>query len=251
MSFGERIKYRRGELKLSRADLAERLGVSSSAISNYENGVSFPKEDVMLRLFDSLETEPNILFQDSYRGGGQVMSGPEQALLRQYRGLSPMGRESVRSVVEALCSYRDELEVAQPEQREPRVIPLYCTPAAAGYASPVFGEDFDYISVTDEVPQAAEFAVRISGDSMVPFIADGSVVYVNRDPLRAGDVGIFCVDGDMFCKQYYKDPAGVVYLFSLNRRRADADVILTPSGSRSLVCFGRVIMHALPLPGKG
>ena len=191
------------------------------------------------------------MFQDSYRGGGQVMSGPEQALLRQYRGLSPMGRESVRSVVEALCSYRDELEVAQPEQREPRVIPLYRTPAAAGYASPVFGEDFDYISVTDEVPQAAEFAVRISGDSMVPFIADGSVVYVNRDPLRAGDVGIFCVDGDMFCKQYYKDPAGIVYLFSLNRRRADADVILTPSGSRSLVCFGRVIMHALPLPGKG
>ena len=251
MSFGERIKYRRGELKLSRADLAERLGVSSSAVSNYENGVSFPKEDIMLRLFDSLETEPNILFQDSYRGGGQVMSGPEQALLRQYRGLSPMGRESVRSVVEALCSYRDELEVAQPEQREPRVIPLYRTPAAAGYASPVFGEDFDYISVTDEVPQAAEFAVRISGDSMVPFIADGSVVYVNRDPLRAGDVGIFCVDGDMFCKQYYKDPAGIVYLFSLNRRRADTDVILTPSGSRSLVCFGRVIMHALPLPGKG
>ena len=107
MSFGERIKYRRGELKLSRADLAERLGVSPSAVSNYENGVSFPKEDVMLRLFDSLETEPNVLFQDSYRGGGQVMSGPEQALLRQYRGLSPMGRESVRSVVEALCSYRD------------------------------------------------------------------------------------------------------------------------------------------------
>ena len=83
MSFGERIKYRRGELKLSRADLAERLGVSPSAVSNYENGVSFPKEDVMLRLFDSLETEPNVLFQDSYRGGGQVMSGPEQALLRQ------------------------------------------------------------------------------------------------------------------------------------------------------------------------
>lgn len=54
---------------------------------------------------------------------------------------------------------------------------------------------------------------------MIPVIADGSVAYVNRDPLRAGDVGIFCVDGDMFCKQYYKDPAGVVYLFSLNRAR--------------------------------
>lgn len=88
----------------------------------------------------------------------------------------------------------------------------------------MFGEDFDYIQVDESVPQAAEFAVRIQGDSMIPVIADGSVAYVNRDPLRAGDVGIFCVDGDMFCKQYYKDPAGVVYLFSLNRARADADV---------------------------
>lgn len=84
----------------------------------------------------------------------------------------------------------------------------------------MFGEDFDYIQVDESVPQAAEFAVRIQGDSMIPVIADGSVAYVNRDPLRAGDVGIFCVDGDMFCKQYYKDPAGVVYLFSLNRARA-------------------------------
>ena len=52
MSFGERIKFRRGELKLSRGELAGRLGVSPSAVSNYENGLSFPKEDVMLRPFD-------------------------------------------------------------------------------------------------------------------------------------------------------------------------------------------------------
>ena len=250
MSFGERMKARREELKLSRAELAERLGVSLSAISNYENGLNFPKENVMLRLFDNLETEPNALFRDSFRGGSGVLTGTERTLLTQYRGLSPLGRETVRSVVGALCAYRDEVEEAGTEQREPRTIPLYRTPAAAGYTSPVFGEDFDYITVTDEVPQAAEFAVRISGDSMAPYIADGSVAYVNRDPLREGDVGIFCVDGDMFCKQYYKDPAGIVYLFSLNRSRADADVVLTPSGGRTLVCFGRVIMHTLPLPGR-
>ena len=79
---------------------------------------------------------------------------------------------------------------------------------------------------------------------MVPYIPDGSVVYVNRDPLKAGDVGIFCVDGDIFCKQYYKDPAGTVYLFSLNRARADADVVLTAGSGRTLACFGRVILHA-------
>ena len=249
MSFGERMRFRREELGISRSHLALRLGVSPSAIGNYETGISFPKEEVMLRLFDCLQTDPNFLFQDSFSAGEQVLSQSERTLLKQYRGLSPTGRETVRSVVEALCAYRDEVEQSR-QRQEPRVIPLYRSPAAAGYAAPVFGEDFDYVEVTDEIPAAAEFAVRIQGDSMTPYIADGSLVYVNRDPMKNGDVGIFCVDGDMLCKQYYKDPFGNVYLFSLNRARADADVLMTPASGRSLVCFGRVILHAPPLPGK-
>lgn len=249
MSFGKRIRACREALGLSQAALARLLGVSQSAVGNYEAGISFPKEEVLLRLFDCLETDPNTLFRDSFRSGGQVPTRSERQLLARYRGLSPQGRETVRSVVEALCAYRDELEAGRTEQ-EPRLIPLYRSPAAAGYAAPVFGEDFDYVPVTDDVPQAAEFAVRIQGDSMAPYIGDGAVAYVNRDPLKAGDVGIFCVDGDMFCKQYYKDPAGFVYLFSLNRARSDADLVFPPASGRTLVCFGRVIMHALPLPGK-
>lgn len=249
MRFGERMQARREELGMTRWELAAALGVSPSAVSNYEKSISFPKEEVVLRLFDCLDTDPNTLFQDSFRCGNQVLSHQERQLLEHYRGLSPLGRETVRSVVEALCAYRDDLEAGKTEQ-EPRLIPLYRSPAAAGYAAPVFGEDFDYIPVTDEVPQAAEFAVRIQGDSMAPFIADGSVAYVNRDPLKAGDVGIFCVDGDILCKQYYRDPAGIVYLFSLNRARADADVVFGPTSGRTLACFGRVILHAPPLPGK-
>ncbi len=249
MSFGERMKSRREELGVSRAEFARLLGVSASAVSNYENGLSFPKEEVMLRLFDCLKTEPNVLFQDSYVGGGEILSPRERALIRKYRDLPPVGRETVDSVVGALCTYQEEVEQSRPQQQT-RVIPLYRSPAAAGYAAPVFGEDFDYIDVTDDVPRAAEFAVRIQGDSMAPYIADGSHVYVNRDPLKEGDVGIFCVDGEILCKQYYKDPFGNVYLFSLNRARADADVLLTPGSGRSLACFGRVIFHTLPLPGK-
>ena len=55
MSFGKQMRLRREELQLSRASLAEMLGVSPSAISNYENGVSSPKEEVLLRLFDASE----------------------------------------------------------------------------------------------------------------------------------------------------------------------------------------------------
>jgi phage repressor protein C with HTH and peptisase S24 domain len=250
MSFGDQMKRRREELGVSRATLAEQLGVSASAISNYENGISFPKEEVMLRLFDCLKTDPNTLFRDSFRKGQQMLSRAELQLLERYRELSAVGRETVHSVMQALCAYQEDVEAGR-GQTESRVIPLYRCPAAAGYAAPVFGEDFDYLTVEGDVPRAAEFAVRIQGDSMLPLIDDGSIVYVNRDPLQIGDVGIFCVDGEIFCKQYYKDPAGIVYLLSLNRARADADLVLRPGGGRSLACFGRVIMHAPPLPGKG
>ena len=57
MSFGKQMRLRREELQLSRASLAEMLGVSPSAISNYENGVSSPKEEVLLRLFDALQID--------------------------------------------------------------------------------------------------------------------------------------------------------------------------------------------------
>lgn len=249
MRFGTRVRARREQLGLSRGDLAKRLGVSPSAIGNYETGVSFPKEDIMLRLFDCLDTDPNELFQDSFQSGGQVLTHQERTLLREYRELSALGRESVHALMDALRAYRDEAE-ASPSAAEPRMIPLYRTPAAAGYAAPAFGSDFDYIPVKGDVPPGAEFAVRIQGNSMSPLIEDGSVVYVNRDPLKSGDVGIFCVDGDIFCKQYHKDRAGIVYLFSLNRERSDADVILTATGGRSLACFGRVILRRTPpLPG--
>ena len=69
------------------------------------------------------------------------------------------------------------------------------------------------------MPPGAEFAVRIRDDSLEPVLHSGSVAYLNHDPLHAGDVGIFCVGGDMLCKQYYRDPLGVSYLFSLGRDR--------------------------------
>ena len=197
MSFGEQLRRRREELGISRADLALRLGVSKSAVGNYETGISTPKEDILLQMFDALEIDPNYLYRGSFRyGAASTLTDEEQHLLSQYRELSLTGRQTVRMLMSALSAYQDELESHRPAA-EPRVIPLYCSPAAAGFAAPVFGEDYEPLTVTGEVPMGAELAVRIQGDSMAPYIADGSVVYVNHDPLQNGDVGIFCVDGDM------------------------------------------------------
>lgn len=248
MSFGQRLRERRKAMGISQGELAKALGVSISAISNYESGLNAMREDVLLRLFSVLDVEPNYLYQDDFSGKSFVCSEEEQSLVCKYRLLRAAGRQTLHSVADAMCAYQrdiDQMAPAAPAE-EVRQIPLYRSPAAAGYAAPVFGEDFDYIGVTGDVPQGAEFAVRIQGDSMEPYIMDGSVVYVNRDPLVNGDVGIFCVDGDILCKQYYKDPAGIVYLFSLNRARADADVVLPRDSGRTMVCFGRVLLPSRP-----
>ena len=234
MSFGEQMRRRREELGLTRQQLADRLGVSVSAVGNYETGISAPKEEVLLRLFDALEAEPNYLYRGSYRAASGGHSDEERRLLAKYRDLPLSGRQTVHTLVDALTEMTDDLRTA--------------VPAAAGFAAPVFGEDYELIPVTGDVPPGAELAVRIQGDSMAPVIADGAVVYVNHDPVQSGDVGIFCVDGDMLCKQYYRDPLGMVYLFSLNRKRADMDVIFHRGSGRSLTCFGRVMLHAQPLP---
>ena len=114
--------------------------------------------------------------------------------------------------------------------------------------NPALGEGFEYIEVGGDVPVYADFAVRIDGDSMEPYIRNGSTIYVNRDPLSNGDVGIFFCDGDMLCKQYYRDELGNVWLLSLNRDRADADKTIEADSGLTLVCYGRVILpHPLNL----
>lgn len=245
MSFGKRLRERRIELGMSQSELARKLGVTSAAVSNYESGQNAVREDVLLRLFRVLDIDPNYLYQDSVPPRNFVCSVEEKSLVMKYRSLSSIGRQALHSLADSLGAYQTDLESIVPPA-EVRQIPLYYSPAAAGYAAPVFGEDFEYIDVAGDVPQGAELAVRIQGDSMEPYVLDGSVVYVNRDPLTNGDVGIFCVDGEIFCKQYVRDPLGMVYLFSLNRARADADVVLPRTSGRTLVCFGRVMLPLRP-----
>mgnify|MGYP000706428936 CR=1 FL=1 len=73
------------------------------------------------------------------------------------------------------------------------------------------------ILVDSSVPEEADYAVYIQGNSMYPYIHDGDMVYVKKDAeLSVGDVGIFCVDGAMYCKQYYLDDNNNLVLVSAN-----------------------------------
>ena len=110
---------------------------------------------------------------------------------------------------------------------------------------PLDGDDFEMILVDDDVPNDADFAVCIQGDSMCPYIKDGDTVYVRRDcELNSGDVGIFCVDGAMYCKQYYIDNNRNVTLVSANPKLRGTNVYIGTDSGASVECYGKVLLDS-------
>ena len=104
----------------------------------------------------------------------------------------------------------------------------------------------DYEDYLVPITSKADFAAKIQGDSMEPWIHDGDIVLIERQPIENGDVGLFFIDGDMKCKQYYQAPDGIVRLLSLNRNRADADTSIAPDSGITFRCFGRILMEHRP-----
>lgn len=263
-AIAKRLKARRTFLGLTYQELADKASMSKSTLQRYETGAIKNIPIARLQALSSaLEMDPNELIGVKTSSSNVTPFSPdlsEDALqvAQDYASLDKPGQRVVKVVIaDQKTRVKEEKKQKRSKKYEEtefageetgRVIPLYYTPPAAGYASPVFGEDFEYIEVGGDVPAHADFAVTIDGDSMEPYIMNGSTVYVNRDPLQNADVGIFFFDGDMLCKQYYRDEWGNVWLLSLNRARADADKFIEEDSGLTLVCYGRVILpHPLRL----
>ena len=101
------------------------------------------------------------------------------------------------------------------------------------------------ILVDDSVPSDADFAVGIQGNSMYPYIHDGDTVFVKKDcELEIGDVGIFCVDGAMYCKQYYVDEYHNLILVSANPRLKNTNVFVANDSDTEVQCYGKVLLDS-------
>lgn len=89
---------------LTQQAFADKLGVTKNSISNYENGVSSPKWDILLKIFDVLHVDPNFLYQDNFspievaslRSAIQAMDEQEQAqiskLTSDFKKLNDAGK---------------------------------------------------------------------------------------------------------------------------------------------------------------
>ena len=228
-------------------DAAELLGVTAQAISNWERGRTHIDCVSLFRLLRYYGTDIHRFLESCGLGFAEAEEESDEALLlRCYRA---MGGTDQHRLLRIAQLFAGEEETPDTEDgAEERVIPLFRYLAAAGCPSPQPGEDYDELRVP--ASSQADFASRISGDSMEPWIHDGELVYCKRSvDLRDGEVGIFYARDGMVCKQFLRDSEGNVYLFSLNRERRDADVFYPHSSGMPLVCYGKVLLdRRVPLP---
>jgi phage repressor protein C with HTH and peptisase S24 domain len=157
------------------------LPVHFTAISKWEKGNTQPNAEQLLLLCSLYDVRDLSEF-----GATEKLNQTGLQRLREYDSLL---RGDKRFVVQKLHKIR-----------------LFDLPASAGLGNYADSDDFEEIEVPeDEVPNDADYCVRVSGDSMEPLYHDGEIVYVAEcDVVSVGEVGIFALNGDVFIKRLGK-----------------------------------------------
>ncbi len=247
---GATIAKKRKEAKLSQGELAERLKdfgftPSVASISSWEKDVSVPNAMQFLAVCKVLNIE-NIFSE---------FLGTERKNFEAFAGLNEEGRRKAKEYI-SLLLLSDEFREKVPTQSKneekrsvtridgsnvkkkvTRILRLYNLPASAGTGEFLDGEDYTEVEVGPEVSMAADFGIRIKGNSMEPRYTNGQTVWIKRcKELENGEIGIFFLNGNAYCKKLQKDKNGVS-LISLN---PDYDPINIVDGDE-IAIFGKVL----------
>ncbi len=214
MSFGEKLAFLRASRGLNQQQVADEVSreltlllgrepITNRAVSKWERGDSLPDAQqfiCLLRLYGVKDVQ--FVFR------GTPASGDP------FAGLNKLGRERANEYV-GMLSQSPHFSLAGEKPRRIRQIPLYDLPASAGTGVFLDGDSYTMIDAGDGVPESANFAVRVSGDSMTPLFENGQVVFVRQQQeLRSGEIGIFVLGGEAYLKKF--DLEDGVRLVSLN-----------------------------------
>lgn len=228
MAFSDTLAQLRKESGYSQVqvlDYLKRNGyeLSQGAISKWEHGLTTPNAEqfiLLCRLYKVRDVLAAFL-------------GMEQT-----DSLNALGKKRVAEYIQLL--EQDERFSAMPIERPLRLlrtIPLYELPVSAGTGQFLDQSDYELIEVDETVPLSATFAIRISGDSMLPRFVNQQVIYVKQQQtLEYGEIGVFIVNGNAYCKQLGgKD--GSVELISLNKKYDPIEIM----ASDEMRVLGKVV----------
>ena len=243
-SLGATLAELRKAKKLTQKALAAKMGeygfaVYNKTIYNWEKGLAQPSVPHFLALCDILDVD------DALWTFAGLERGP-------YAGLNQAGREKARGFIDLIFHidiyrehpdiYRDSPDIhsdgpdihrdspaisrGDPAANgiEPRLLRLYDIPVSAGMGNFLDASGYETIEAPGYVPAEADFALRISGDSMEPLLQDGQVIWVKeQETLGSGDIGIFTYFDDVYCKKLVVD-SDRAYLHSMNPAYEDIEI---------------------------
>jgi len=102
---GERLIAAREARCINGAGLAELIGVTRSAISQYERGEKKPSNDVLMRMAEKLNLRPHYFYQRQLSTNGPVFYRSLAAATKASRKRAQRRYEWLRELVEAVDSY--------------------------------------------------------------------------------------------------------------------------------------------------
>lgn len=217
MGIGRRLKEARERAGYTQKELGEIVGVTSSAITNYETEISHPKEPVMYALIDALGVEPNYLFQDCIKNAPSV-SDEAMRLARDYdTALDDRGRKMVRGLADLEIGYAAKRAEKEKAERKAELIKhreetadeiavyvttLYHQPVSAGNGENAAYDYSETVQLKKMPPNGTSYIVPVQGDSMEPLFSDGDKVFVRAQiEIEPGQTGVFYMDGQMWIKE--------------------------------------------------
>lgn len=244
-SYLDRIKQLKNERKMTNDQLSERSGIPLGTLSKILAGMSdSPKLSNIIALCSALDCSVEYIVSGIPENtNNYTLSSEEIAMIESYRALDSFGRELVELVVSKEHSrvLAMEGETAKQTQELPKIkkgeakilapirplgryageqvrtgrrsILLYELPVSAGVGVYLDETTAENITIPDNEKTAeADYALRISGNSMEPKYHDGDVLLVRHsDGVDVGELGIFLLDGCGFFKVFGGDK-----LISLN-----------------------------------
>lgn len=210
MGFASRLKEARENKGLTQKELARLAGVRNTAISNYEKGNSFPNVDILYKIFDALQVEPNFFFQDEINYGVNI-SIDEKQLLDNFRALDNHSQYVVTTVINAekkrfnaekINSISNNNIIELPKYR----MLYYDMPVSAGTGNPLEDEYPEEIELFQKPPKGTNFIVRITGNSMEPtYKSDDKLFVIEQPDIKVGEIGIFVINGNAYVKELAED----------------------------------------------
>lgn len=213
MTFGERLtelRIKNGYNK--RNEFAEKLGIPSTTLRNYETDAREPGHTFLKQISELFNVSVDYLLcltdekevLNSFR-----LKTSECEHIKKYRALDDTGRQHIDTVLawETERVFHQTIRIEN-EVREDEV-PVYILNYYQRLASAGSGEYlFDNIPTdTIEVPitpisEQADFVIGVNGRSMEPTYCDGDKVYVKiANEIPIGSIGLFTRGNECFIKE--------------------------------------------------